>query len=212
MRLLLISLVLFFALLHADEIERIESIVNDITSLKKEYTNVQNSLVNMEVRLEEEKVKNKRLSLKEEKYQKKITSLENEIKKIRKSPKPKQNKQKTCKKQEIKIIKNIIRIEKPLITQTTQESNKFPNLLMKEEYKGSEFDTHAYSYRVKKEAAIYDAMDGAKVDVWEEQTSFTSNVKTSKWIKITGYFVDKVWQPTTKEMWIKSSDALKRDK
>jgi hypothetical protein len=29
-------------------------------------------------------------------------------------------------------------------------------------------------------------------------------------VKITGYFVDRVWQPAEEEMWVKESDVIRR--
>ncbi len=70
--------------------------------------------------------------------------------------------------------------------------------------------TEASAYRVKKESSVYDAPQGQIIDVWEENTSFTSNISTDDWIKITGYFVDKKWKKATKEMWVKKEETLKR--
>ena len=96
--------------------------------------------------------------------------------------------------------------------QTNLDNNAFPPLVLKDEYKATENETRAYAYRLAKDAKIYDAIDGVVVTQWEARTSFTSNKRTKEWIKITGYFVDKVWRPSTKEMWIKSSDTIKRDR
>ena len=221
MKILLICSILIFMQLHADEIQRIESIVDDISKLRKEYAKVQSNYVEMEVVLEEEKAKNKRVTKelkvcsnalkKEEDYKKKIISLENQIKNLKKQVKSEVVKKKSCKKQEIKIIKNIIKVHKPLITQSSKDDNKFPNLLMKDGTKGLNFDRKPYAYRVKNTAIIYDGIDGKRIKVWEKMTSFTSNLSTDKWIKITGYFVNKVWKPSESEMWIKSNNALKRD-
>lgn len=70
--------------------------------------------------------------------------------------------------------------------------------------------SEASAYRVKKESSVYDAPQGQIIDVWEENTSFTSNVSTDDWIKITGYFVDKKWRKARKEMWVKKEETLKR--
>ena len=66
------------------------------------------------------------------------------------------------------------------------------------------------TYRLKQESAIYDTPDGKVIAVWEESTSFTSNIYKGKWIKITGYFVNKKWRKSTEEMWIKAKDTIKR--
>ncbi|MDF1883352.1 hypothetical protein JHD49_05300 [Sulfurimonas sp. SAG-AH-194-C21] len=222
MRLLFTFLILCFTLVNADEVQRIESIVSDISKLRSDYVRVQSSLVEMEVRLEEEKEQNTILhqdlnlysdyTQKEEDYKNKILSLENEIKSLNNSIKLKEKNKIICKTTKQKVMKNKIVIKKCLNNQILSDNNKFPTLLMKEQYKTDGTDSAAYSYRVKREASIYDGVDGVQVDVWEEFTSFTSNERTKQWIKITGYFVEKVWSASTKDIWIKSSDALKREK
>ncbi|MDF1877121.1 hypothetical protein JHD47_04765 [Sulfurimonas sp. SAG-AH-194-L11] len=199
--------ILCFTLLNADEVQRIESIVNDISKLRSDYTRVQSSLVEMEVRLEEEKEQNKIFQQEVKLYKNQILSLKNEIKSLNNAIKLKE-KEKIVE----KVIKKIVVVEKCLNKQTITEDNKFPSLLMKEQYKTDAPDDIAYSYRVKRDAPIYDSIDGLEIDEWEKMTSFTSNERTKQWIKITGYFVNKVWRASVKDMWIKSSDALKRDR
>jgi myosin heavy subunit len=66
------------------------------------------------------------------------------------------------------------------------------------------------TYRLKQESAVYDSPDGKVIAIWENKTSFTSNVYKGKWIKITGYFVNMKWKKSTDEMWIKEKDTIKR--
>ncbi len=68
----------------------------------------------------------------------------------------------------------------------------------------------ASSYRMKNETAVYDKINGNVVAIWEEKTSFTSNIKQGDWVKITGYFVHKKWQRAKKELWVQSKDTIKR--
>jgi len=220
MKFLFTLLLSCFTLLHAGEVQRIESIVNDISKLRNNYTKAQSSLVEMEVRLEEEKEQNEILrqdlklysnyTRKEEDYENKILSLENKIKYLKKSIKLKEKEKTICKTPSPKIIKTTVIIKRNLNNQSLDKENEFPSLLMKEQFKTDKSDGYAYAYRVKIEANIYNAIDGEKIDVWERYTSFTSNEATVEWIKITGYFTDKLWEASTKEMWIKSCDALKR--
>lgn len=70
--------------------------------------------------------------------------------------------------------------------------------------------TKASAYRVNKDANIYDRINGKVIGKWERRTSFTSNERTQHWIKITGFFVEKVWRSAQKEMWVKVVDADKR--
>jgi len=68
----------------------------------------------------------------------------------------------------------------------------------------------ASAYRMNKEAAIYDAPNGKQIDLWEAKTSFTSNISEGEWIKITGHFVNRKWEKSTTEMWVKIRDTIKR--
>ncbi len=71
--------------------------------------------------------------------------------------------------------------------------------------------TKPSAYRMAKDAPIYSAPNGSVVDSWEERRSFTSGTSTTGWVKITGYFVDRVWQRADEELWVKESDVIKRD-
>ncbi len=196
MKYFFIFLILSFSILNADEVQRIESIVNDISKLRSDYGQTQSSVVEIELQLEEETYKNK------------ILTLNNEINTLKKSIKLKEEKKIICKIIVPKIIKTTVIIKKNLNTQSLEDNNKFPNLLMKEQFKRTE--TLTYTYSVKTEVNIYDIIDGEKIAVLGKSTSFTSNEKTLEWIKITGYFIGKVWRISDTEMWIKSSNVLKR--
>ena len=71
--------------------------------------------------------------------------------------------------------------------------------------------TKASAYRLNKNAFIYNDVNGKKIDEWEKGTSFTSNQRTDKFIKITGYFKNKQWVKAKKSLWIHVNDAFKRD-
>ena len=210
MRFIVIFSLLCFSFLNADEIQRIESIVNEISKLRDDYVKSQNSLVEMEVKLEEEKEETKILKQNLKNYKNKILSLENKINSLEISLKTKEKNKIVCKDMPQKIVKNTIIIKKDLNTQGFKEDNIFPSLLMKEQYKKNKTKSMAHTYRVKLEAKIYDAINGREIDIWEKSTSFTSNEQTSEWVKITGYFVDRLWRVSDKEMWIKSSDVRMR--
>ncbi len=206
----LLSLFLLLSCLNADEIARIESIVNDITTLRTSYEKSQEDLELCRVTLKDEKEKSvilKReldsdvpISKKEKDYKNKIKNLENKIKELQNRLKSKES---IYKKEDTNNLNNQIKDE-----------NKFPNLQMRKEFLDLETIEYfpASSFRVNKDASIYDAMNGNEIAKWEENTSFTSNQKTQHWIKITGYFVDRVWQKSTSEMWLKLEDSKQRDK
>jgi len=46
--------------------------------------------------------------------------------------------------------------------------------------------------------------------VWEEGRSFTSYIKQGEFYKITGFFVDKKWKKTDKDLWIAIEDVVQR--
>ena len=89
-----------------------------------------------------------------------------------------------------------------------ENENPFPPLLLK---KAQIIATKASTYRLAKDAPLYgDVKSTQSIDRWEKGTSFTSNMRSTTRIKITGYFVDKVWQKATKELWIDAADVIKR--
>jgi len=96
-----------------------------------------------------------------------------------------------------------------------KEENVFPKLAMKEKFKKKQVDEstrvfEAKAFRLRTDATIYDAINGMKLYEWEKRTSFTSNERSDGWVKITGHFVDKLWQRSQKSMWIKSEKVVQR--
>jgi len=85
------------------------------------------------------------------------------------------------------------------------------DLAVKTEEKDSTY-FKASAFRLCKDADIYaDANSMKVVDQWENGTSFTSNIKNKNRIKITGYFVDGIWQKAQKNMWINRESVKQRD-
>lgn len=68
------------------------------------------------------------------------------------------------------------------------------------------------AYRISGNAPIYNSPGGSKIDTWEDRRSFTAGSPSGGWVHITGYFVNRVWQPTTTEenLWVKESDVIRR--
>jgi len=66
------------------------------------------------------------------------------------------------------------------------------------------------AYRMAKNGPIYSTPGGSQIDTWEERRSFTSGTASNGWVKITGYFVNRVWQRADRDMWVKESDVIKR--
>ena len=212
MRVVYLFIFIFLTFSHADEIARMESIVSDIAQLRLNYEKSQESLNICRVNLKDEKEKNTLLtqelnsnisiSEKEKEYESRIKNLENQINTLKNN-----KKQKYIKKQVKKEEKQVC------LTNQIKDENLFPKLQVKNEY--GESETLSFfkpaSFRANKKAPIYDAINGSQIDQWDEDTSFTSNQKTENWIKITGYFVEKVWKKALTEMWIKVQDSKQRE-
>ena len=101
------------------------------------------------------------------------------------------------------------------------DDNPFPKLLKKEvkpvstkpliQKNISNNKTSASSvYRIKGESTIFDKPNGQAIEIWEDTRSFTSNISKEKWVKITGFFVDRKWRKAQREMWVKEEKTLKR--
>ena len=193
-------LILFFlfSFLNSDEIERIESIVKDITQLRQKYKSSQDEL--------------KSKIINEKKQHEKIINLQNKIKMYEKKLK---TKEKSIEKLKTKKINKICKPKKakPIIvyrTQKLENPNKFPKLILKKKYiKYRKIRIKAKTYRLKVQADIYNATYGEKIDTWKEDTAFTSNEKAKAykqdtWIKITGYFIENAWVAVRDKMWIKA--------
>lgn len=267
MKLLLV--VLIFAIsLNADEMKRIEAIVNDITKLRAEYEKCQIEAKTYSLQLKDERDKNKillqeinsfkNLYKRELEYKNKILILKNKIKEQDKLLIIKENTKKSTKKVNKPVIKAKEKEVKTLVIKEKsienivlfqcEEPNPFPKLVMKKEFIKSNNKIKkpiksikkkevikkkvisktekvvepkkiaveklerfkASAFRLNKDAPVYDAVNGEKLYEWEKGTSFTSSIKTQNWIKITGYFIDKAWVRSSKEMWLKASDTIKR--
>ena len=234
----ILSLTLASLLVSADEIQRIESIVKDITQLRTQYKECQEKLAltspcdtySLEKQIKDEQQKNLLLlseldsctnSHKEnEKLKYRILELEKSNIELEDILKSKYEEILSAKEKRIKDLENQINNK-----QKPQKSlfNQFPKLVMKEDRtrktpskKEQEQDiveeqTQPSAYRLKHESDIYNSVAGDVIDRWEEERSFTSNIKYKNWIKITGYFVDKKWRKAGEDLWILEENVLKRD-
>ena len=164
-----------------DDVDRLESIVKDIQNLRIKYDKTQEGLDECRYKLKDEQQKNSII-------QQELNSLHKLLK---------------AKNKEIAKLKKGVVSKKSV--EISQEQNSFPKLQMKiQKFKASAF-------RLNKDADIYDAVGGEKIDRWEGGRSFTSGVRTKDYVKITGYFVDRKWRASQKEMWVRAVDANKRD-
>lgn len=194
----ILILVVLVTFLNADEIERIELIVKDITQLRSKY------------KLSQDELNSKIIN--EKKQHEKIISLQNQIKKYKKQLK---SKEKNIKKLKIKKINKICKPKKvkPVIvyrTQKLENPNKFPKLILKKKYiKYKKIKIKAKTYRLIGQADVYNATYGQRIDTWDKGTAFTSNLKAKAykqdtWIKVTGYFIENSWVAVRTDMWIKA--------
>jgi len=204
---LILLLLLLFNYSSADEVSRIESIVKDINKLRTDYNNIEEELGIYKYDLRDEKEKNEILN-------KEINRLDIALNKAKKELKTKDNNKNIGKNTSDSISKNKIKYQKCMDNQIIEDSNVFPDLQMKKEFQKNEKETltefKARSFRFNKAANIFDSINGKVIDEWEITTSFTSNVKSKNWVKITGYFVDKVWRPSQKELWVKAENVTVR--
>ena len=189
---LILLFIFIFSLNASEEIQRIDSIVNDITILRKSY----------EEKLLDEKEKNIILEQENRSAQRKIENLETEIEKL----------QTLLKNREKQVKKEIVvkeKIKKIVLQSACQDENPFPKLkLKKSESQSKLHHFKARAFRLKESANIYAGMDTMEVlQKWDKHTSFTSNVKSEKRIKITGYFVNKKWTKAKHEMWVDLTDV-----
>lgn len=215
---LVFSLFLILSFLNADEMQRLDSIVKDIESLRINYDLSQEQLKKCRVELSDEQQKSALLSKEltnssssdnreskiEKKYKAKINNLENQIKSL--------NNLVIVKEKELVKLKNIY--SKTSKTQTKvqcsleNKTNMFPKLTMREEKEKQEGPA---TYRLTQDSVIYSDVNGKEIDKWEKSTSFTSILRLGEWIKISGYFVERKWQKAQQQMWVKASHAFKRD-
>ena len=182
----------------SQEIQRIDSIVNDITVLRHTYKE----------KLMDAKEKNIILEQENRSAQRKIKNLENKIKEL----------QTLLKNREKQVKKEIVvkeKIKKIVLQSTCKDENPFPKLKLKnsvtvkaQQHKEKLQHFKASAFRLKRSANIYAGSDTMQVlQKWDKHTSFTSNVKSATRIKITGYFIHKKWTKATCEMWVNLTDV-----
>lgn len=227
----LISILFILISLHADEMQRIENIVNDIAKLRVDYEECTTALKQqnkesvpfkaIEYKSEEssEKDNNNDKLLKSE-----IASLQLLLKAQEETIKAQESKIKELELKKISSEKVVVtkEVQSPkVVCKEAKDTNVFPklamkeNLVVKEQERSSGADesikeVEAGVFRLNSDSTIYDSINGNKIEQWEVERSFTSNIQSENWIKITGYFTDKKWHPSEKEMWIMLKKVTKR--
>jgi len=195
---ILFSIFVLVSLLHSNstEIGIIEEVVDDITQLKNEYRICQDDLKNRFVKTNYKELEKYKILLKKEQeknskmikdmkwFTETIETLENDLN---------QKKEELLKIQERKKKEKIV-VNKVIKKRT--ESIKF---------------IKPATFRLKSDAFIYDKINGLQIGKWRENRTFTTNIKSENWVKITGYFVGRKWKKAQKDIWIKSTKVFKRN-
>ncbi|MCD6433583.1 MAG: hypothetical protein J7L21_06040 [Sulfurimonas sp.] len=234
----IVVILLMFLSLSGDELQRIESIVKDISQLRVDYEECRaelksNNLIKMSAKIstnEEEKLYEYKKLLKDEIEKNTLLISEIGYMKVSKKNFYKSNKdfnseinryKKLLKTKDKKILslENILKeksIKQIIVKNEFDNPNKFPKLMLKSQYrelneKKEKIElSKAGTFRLKVNSDIYNSLSGKKIDRWDEGRSFTSNVMSENWVKITGYFIDKVWRKAKVGMWIKRTEVVKR--
>lgn len=67
----------------------------------------------------------------------------------------------------------------------------------------SDGGSEAKTYQLTTIAVVRSAPDGKIVDIWNDDTLFTSNEVIGDWVKVTGHFPDgATWQPREQSAWV----------
>jgi hypothetical protein len=124
-------------------------------------------------------------------------------------------KKELAQKVKFKESKSKTTIKEREIPQSIDEENEFPKLKKKESSakvtpESEDLYATQATFRLNNDSSIYNAINGAKVAQWNKDTSFTSNLRSKQWIRISGYFVDKVWQRAKEELWIENRNVTQR--
>ena len=185
---LLFSIVVLMSLLHSDEIQRVNEMVNDITKLRNNYQECQEDLKNRFVKTNYNELEKYKLLFKKERV--------NNIKLFKEQ------------KQMIKDMRwfadTIALLENKLKEKESKKKSK-KVVLQKVSF------VKPGTFHLKTNSNIYNKINGKKVDTWEKNRTFTSNIRSADWIKITGYFVNRKWTKAKKSLWIKSVNATQRN-
>lgn len=231
MRFLVVYLVLV-TFLFADEMQRIEAIVSDITQLRNNYKECQLELKDKKISSMNARISNENenniefIKMKKEmlKYKDLLKVQLDENDKLLDENELLENKYNRLLKTKQKKVKNT-KTTSTIFKYKLEEPNKFPTLMMKEELRESKKEKIKPAKKVDKtdkkkdlkneiekfkarpfclnvDSYIYDSPNGKVLEQWEEKTSFTSNQKMNKWVKITGYFVNQKWTRAKKDIWI----------
>ncbi len=181
--------------LYANEADDINSIVLDIQKLK-----LQKNKCNLDAAKVDSKYKECLINAMLIKDLKKDYKKEKEILKLK-------NKMIDDLKQKLALQKSLLNKHQKVKKNIQKNTNTKKPTEKKHIFK--EIKIKPTTYRLNKDAYIYDGVNGKKIDKWEKRTSFTTYIITDNdWIKITGYFVNRKWQKAKRDLWVKKEDTM----
>lgn len=197
---------------------------NTVPAFKAQKSDCSNTEKKYEFMLQKEFTKLEETNYKNKELKKQITLLENKIKLQESVLKTKDNLINELNSKTTNLEKKLVKVQRSkskvqvIYKKSIETKNKFPKLMMKEDSvvhlntKEKIRSVQASSYRLIKDAKIYNKINGEIIDSWSMATSFTSNKRSQNWVQITGYFINKKWLPSPKSMWIKIDAVVQRKK
>lgn len=216
----LVCLLISYNSYASDEIERINKLANEVKELRINYDTCKEQLKSYTTKIEYKDNSNdicndkiSKLSLENKAYKENISLYENTIRK--QEDELKNNKlqisnlenENQLLKKELNLLKlKLLTYEKDLHTKPIQKTT----IKLSSSKKIKIIKIKPTTFKLTKDATIYDSINGSKITKWEKGTTFTSYIRTKNWIKITGYFIGRKWKKAKKEMWIKAKYTRKK--
>jgi len=213
----IIYLVLFFGMsvLSAQDqqssIDRIEAIINDVSSMREELNSCVNALESSQKKRE---LASNNLLL----CTRSSAQMKRELGDLTKAYKALELKYRALKqrvntKKRIQPLQLDCAKQRKSVVVIPKDDNPFPTL-----QKGKHSSAFALIhfkptvFRTNKACKVYDTPNGNVVAFWEKGRSFTALSRTQTFIKVSGYFIDKQWRSAKDEsLWIKASDSKQRE-
>jgi predicted RND superfamily exporter protein len=178
---------------NSNEIRIVEEVVEDITKLKNDYKLCQKDLKNRFVKTNYKELDKYKILLKNE--QEKNAKMIKDMKWFTKT---------------IETLENDLNAKKQELASIKTKQNTHTEVIHKRKKQEKIVFIKPSTFRLNSNTAVYNEIDGVKIYQWKKDRTFTSNIRSKNWIKVTGYFVDKKWQKANAQMWIKASQVYKR--
>ncbi len=221
---------MLFGLVHlgADEIERINNLIKEVKKLRMNYTTCRHQLIELSKNKERApqdrnthlyatwKQQQAVLTRELEQAHQNERNLKDQIQSLQEALKAKEQALTALQTKNDSLTRKIEALQNELYRKKQKQEpvKNDANTSRTGQKKQPSVETLHYTkpktFRTNKEAPIYDAKNGKQIATWEAHRSFTSNIESGDWIKITGYFIDRVWTPAKRNLWIKKEDAYER--